>query len=167
MAKSILTSTFIRFRERLRGVAAGITHDDCEAEDILHDAFCKLWAAHIDIDNELSALRMSYAAVRNSAIDSFRRKRSHPTVPVEWVPEGSLPRQQDTDETDKKEICDMVLLTSRKILKEKYYRVFFMHDVEGLSYDEIASSLELSQENVRTILSRARKMIREYYRKNS
>lgn len=166
MANSLLTSTFIRFRDRLRGVAAGIIHDDTEADDVLHDAFCKLWTSARDISDEASALRLSYTTVRNSAIDSFRRQKSRPTVAVDNLADSPITDSDSDEQSEKEDLCCHLLELSRKILKEKHYRVFFMHDVENRSYPEIAETLELSQENVRAILSRARKTIREYYRKN-
>lgn len=166
MAKSPLTSVFTRFRERLHGLAAGIVKDDSEADDILHDVFCRLWAAHPDIENESSAFRISYTAVRNSAIDSLRRKRSHPIVPVDIIADSTQAGSFNVEEIEKRDMCRLLLSASRKILKENHYKIFIMHDVDNLSYDEISRRLELSPENVRTILSRARKTIREFYRKN-
>ena len=43
--------------------------------------------------------------------------------------------------------------------------MFELHDIKGLGYEEVAETLGMTQENVRVTLSRARKSIREIYRK--
>lgn len=165
MERSVLTSIFVRFRENLRGIAAGITGSRDEADDVLHDAFCKLWMNHRDIQTETDALRLSYTAVKHTAIDAVRVRKAHPTVSEELVTTMASDPNAVT-ENENKELCDALLSLSRKVLKDKYYQIFIMHDVENLSYPEIAENLGLTQENVRAYLSRARKTIREVYRNN-
>ncbi len=52
-----------------------------------------------------------------------------------------------------------------RVLKPEQYQIFIMHDVDDVSYPEIAERLGMTQSNVRQLLSRARKTIREEYRK--
>ncbi|MDE6061867.1 MAG: hypothetical protein K2G00_03800, partial [Duncaniella sp.] len=73
----ILTSTFITLRAKLRSIAGGIAGAD-EADDVIHDAFCRLWARHQAVGSETDAARLTYTAVRNSAIDSYRRRPANP-----------------------------------------------------------------------------------------
>lgn len=164
MATDILTSTFMAFRAKLRSVAAGIAGTD-EADDIIHDAFCRLWSRHPLIDDEKEALKLSYTAVRNSAIDSYRRSTSRPTVSIE---ESSYILETD-DETEtakeRQQTYEAVINLSRRILNERQFAVFELHDIKGLGYEEVAETLGMTQENVRVTLSRARKSIREIYRK--
>ncbi|WP_290376135.1 RNA polymerase sigma factor, partial [Muribaculum intestinale] len=58
-----------------------------------------------------------------------------------------------------------VLELSRRVLSERQFEIFTLHDIEGVGYEEIAVRLSMSQESVRMALSRARKAIRELYRK--
>ena len=46
-------------------------------------------------------------------------------------------------------------------LNEAQQKVFTMRDIECLEFNEIAFELGLSEENIRVILSRARKKLRE------
>ena len=165
MKTDILTSTFMRFRARLHGVAAGIAGHD-SAEDVLHDAFCRLWSRHPDIGDESEAIKLSYTAVRNSAIDLFRSTRAHPTVAMDDVNEQPTDEYEST-EKEKVATYNTVLRLSRQALNETQYTVFRLHDIEGVTYPEIAQSLGMTQENVRMTLSRARKAIRELYRKTN
>lgn len=155
----------MRFRDKLRGMAMGIVGSPETADDVLHDAFCRLWINHKAIESETEAVKITYTTVRNSAIDLQRRHLSHPTLSLEQVAELEEECEGDK-EKERSETYKAVLMLSRKVLNEKQQQIFFMHDVEGLSYSEIAERMNITQDNVRQILSRARKTIREIYRKN-
>ena len=88
------------FRAKLRSMAAGIAGSE-EADDIIHDAFCRLWSRHPIIEDETEALKLSYTAVRNSAIDSYRRSTSRPTVSIE--DSCHIIEQEDETETTRKD----------------------------------------------------------------
>lgn len=162
--QSVLTSTFIRWRNTLRRVASGIVGNDDDAEDVIHEAFCKLWEKRVEVENETSAFRLSYTAVRNSAIDAVRRSKVRPTIGLDSLPETS---GQDSGSEETMDTYNTVLAISRQALNERQYEIFRMHDIEGISYEEIAEELGMSQDNIRVILSRARKAIREIYRKRN
>lgn len=159
VSTDILTSTFQRLR--LRGIAAGIA-GDTDADDALHDAFCGLWARHRDVESSVEAIKLSYAAVRNSAIDLRRRAKSHPMV---YLDEGGYAAESpEYAERERRITYQAVLELSRRVLSERQFEIFNLHDIEGVGYEEIAMRLSMSQESVRMALSRARKAIRELYR---
>ncbi len=160
MKENILTSTFLRLRDRLKVVASAIARDPDEAEDILHDSFCKLWMNYRSIQDPTEVARVSYATVRNVAIDSRRRSRLHPSERLGEIPD--FPADTESEEIrEREETCRQALKTARRILKDRQYEVFILHDVENLPYPDIAERLDLTQENVRAILSRARRALRQ------
>lgn len=162
-----LTSTFIRFRARLRNVAAGIVGTD-EADDVIHDAFCRLWSRHEQVETEIEAMKLSYTAVRNSAIDTLRRANARPTVPIDESPRISDTVDSEGErQAEQRQTYDAVVRLARRHLNERQFEIFRLHDIEGLGYDEIASTLSMTPENVRVSLSRARKSIRELYRQQN
>lgn len=166
MNQPILTSTFIRFRDRLRRVAAGIVGNEEEAEDVIQDAFCRLWSRHPEVETEIHAIRLSVTTVKNSAIDALRRSNAHPNVAIETLSPGAEPTADDSSEAEERErTYEAVISLSRKVLTERQYEVFHLHDIEGIGYAEIAERIDATPEYVRVTLSRARKTIREIYRK--
>ena len=142
-------------RASLRAVAAGIAGND-SADDVLHDAFCRLWSRNKAVMSEIEARRLSYTAVRNMAIDSVRRVSSRPTVPLD---DAATSTDDDT--------YLAVLRISRQSLPPRQYEIFRLHDIDGLTYDEIAQMLSITNENVRMNLCRARKTIRHIYRQQN
>lgn len=161
VSTDILTSTFQRLRLRLRGIAAGIA-GDTDADDALHDAFCGLWARHRDVESSVEAMKLSYTAVRNSAIDLRRRAVSHPVVYLDE--DGYAAESSEYVDRERTLTYQAVLELSRRVLSNRQFEIFTLHDIEGIGYEEIAMRLSMSQESVRMALSRARKTIRELYR---
>lgn len=154
----------MNFRDRLRKIAADIAGPD-DADDVIHDAFCRLWSRHPLVEDSTHALRLSFTAVRHTAIDSYRHSHAHPTVPID-----ESPPPDDSDERHREEqraTYDAVIRISRKALSPRQFEIFSMHDIQGAGYDEIAETLGITPENVRMILSRSRKIIREIYRKQN
>lgn len=170
MRQEILTSAFITLRKRLQRFAARFVGNS-EAEDVVHDAFVKLWIQHPDIRDHITAAKLVYKSVRNSAIDNIRYKDSHPGDISETVEDPNYLNLSDEDEEtynpDPEMIRNSVIELSLKILNDRQSEVFRLHDLSGWDYDDIASHLQMSPENVRMTLSRARKAIREFYKQRS
>ncbi len=70
---------------------------------------------------------------------------------------GSITPYDHTEKTDMKNKVINIINT----LPEQQKMVIQMRDVEGLDYDEIAEVMEMSLNNVRVNLSRARKKVRD------
>ena len=166
MKSDILTYTFMRFRARLKGVAAGIAGSE-DAEDVIHDAFCRLWSRHPDVSNESEAIKLTYTAVRNLAIDRYRSASTRHTLNIDQCPETGIRPDDNLAAEERAETYETIVRLSRKLLDDTQYAIFRLHDIEGETYPDIAEELGMSPENVRMTLSRARKAIREYYRKTN
>lgn len=151
-------------RSKLRILASGIAGVDA-ADDAIHDAFCRLWSGHRMPADKTEAAKLAYVSVRNAAIDSFRRDRSHRTVDIDEA--AYTPETSGDETTNQDEIYKRVVTMSRTVLNERQYDIFRLHDIEGATYDEIAAEKSMTQENVRVTLSRARKILREVYRRTN
>lgn len=147
-------------RLQLRRMAGSILGNDDEAEDALHDAFCRLWTSYKDINSEADARRLSYTLVYNTSIDCLRRSKAHGGRKVELLNDI----EYEGEDKGYEEVYSEVVKLAMKCLNEKQLAVFRLHDLENRGYAEVAEILDMTQENVRMTLSRARKMIRELYR---
>lgn len=160
--QEFLTKVFTDWRGRLRSVASAIAGRE-DADDVVSEAFFRLWSRKEEVRNEREAIRLGYAAVRNGAIDSLRRAQTHPSVGIEEADYAARLSDVADEQRDRIETYEAVLSLSRKILNERQLKVFTLHDVEGRGYDEVASMLGMTEANVRMVLSRARRQIRLYY----
>ncbi len=160
MSTNAITDVFTVFRSRLRSLAARIAGDD-EADDVLHDAFCRLWERQPSVQQEEEALRLSTTVVKNTAIDAFRRSQTHSDVVLPDNIDSPADEPHDTEDT-----YAIVMRLSRRVLSPSQLRVFTLHDVNGLSYRETAVACGITEANARLILSRARRTIRNIYIEN-
>ena len=98
MSTNAITDVFTVFRSRLRSLAARIAGDD-EADDVLHDAFCRLWERQPSVQQEEEALRLSTTVVKNTAIDAFRRSQTHSDVVLPDNIDSPADEPHDTEDT--------------------------------------------------------------------
>ena len=151
----ILTETYQRIRQRLMARAGKMLTDADAAEDVLQDAFMRLWSRY-PVRSEREAEALLVRTVRNVSIDQLRRRK---TVPLA----GDLP-EEDVGESREKlfrrveEMVDRELTNLQRLIIRR-------HEYEGVTLEKIAEELGMQPPAVRMQLSRAWKTIREIYRK--
>lgn len=160
--KSVLTRVFSRLRPGLLAVAKGITHSDEDAEDVVQEAFYRLWSRKLEIDSESGASRLTVTAVRNAAIDIYRQRRKRvDTVDIEQVMDKGC---VSSDDAYGDEVYAEVKGLIDRHLPERMQAILRMRDYQGMEMSEIAKEMNMSEANVRMVLSRARRTVRNLYR---
>lgn len=94
----------------------------------------------------------------NVFLDEVRRRRRHPTEALPEDPERVLPMSPAADEPADR-LSDDVQGALRR-LPEDFRVVIVLCDVVGLTYEEIAESLEIPVGTVRSRLHRGRRILR-------
>ena len=96
--------------------------------------------------------------VKNISIDYQRQSSRHPSAQLSGTERIEADDGKETEERFKqiKQIIESQL-------NETQRRVLWMRDYEDYSYEDIAEELGTTETNVRKILSRARKAVREIY----
>jgi RNA polymerase sigma factor (sigma-70 family) len=156
------STTFTRhilpIRDKLYRFAFRLTGNTHEAEDVVQDVMEKL------LKNTETTPIQNWEAwcmtlVKNRSLSQNKYWSIRRTSDLQQVSE--LPSQQE-DHSKTTENQDLVALIRQKMqaLPEKQRLVFHLRDVEGLSYEEISTVLDLSLDQVKTNLHRARKMLR-------
>jgi RNA polymerase sigma factor (sigma-70 family) len=148
MTVDFLTKAFIRLRGR-RGTSS---------EDALQDAFCRLWGKKFV--SEVHAEAMLARTARNIAIDEYRKSSSRRTESIEG---RQVPAEEDSP-IEKEALFRKVEASINKELTPLQQEIVRLHEYAGLTYDDIASRLDMQPAAVRMQISRARKLIREKYR---
>lgn len=156
MKRDFLTTAF----ERIRGRMTRMGNDDDYADD-LQDAFCRLWSRRDSIADPEQAEGLLKVTVRNIHIDNLRHRGRYPSVNMEDA--GTI---SDTEvETDNaSELYNEIDGIIAEHLSERDRKILHLRDRYGWEFEEIAEHLNLTESNVRMILSRARKTVREIYR---
>ena len=163
MSDETLISTFERLRSRLLGLAARLLRDDEEAQDVLQDAFCKLWIHYRNVSSPKDIEALSMTTVRNLSISSLRHK-------IDTVELGSSLTADESDESQE-DSRDEKFNTVERLINEHLtplQRTILTHrEIGGKSIAEIAIEMKMEEPAVRMNLSRARKTIRELYKKTN
>jgi RNA polymerase sigma-70 factor (ECF subfamily) len=151
-------------------VALQILGNELDAEDVLQETYIKAFRALPEFEGRSSLTTWLYRIAVNEALMQVR-KRKPQTVSVE----ENTPFDADA-ESDGMEIVDFCCLPEGEMLSNESRRfldqaiqnlpanlrvVFVMRDLEGLSIQETAEALNLSENNVKTRLLRARLRLRQ------
>ena len=158
MAHDILTSTFMTLRQKLVRGAGRIVGAD-EADDILQDAFVRLWSRRDEITDRRHAEGLASVTVRNISIDRFRERGHRLTEELD----GKEAVEETDDTATLEETYSEVTAIIDSRLSERDRRIMYMRDRDGVGFDIIAAEFGLSEANVRMIVSRARTTIRNIY----
>ncbi|MEL7589533.1 MAG: RNA polymerase sigma-70 factor [Prolixibacteraceae bacterium] len=159
---------FHRTFARLHDFALKITRDDAIAEDILQDAFIKLWSRKDQIEN-INIEAYLFRLVRNQCLDYVRLVSviSEKTIQLE-----SASRYEELYRIDfiRDEpyllICEELKSEIEKTinsLPERCREVFILSRIEGLKNREIAEKLQINIKNVERHLARALKTFTEKF----
>ena len=151
----ILTETYQRIRLRLKAGAGRLLADADAAEDALQDAFVRLWGRY-EVRSGREAEALLTRTVRNVSIDQLRKRK---TVPLSGdLPEEDVGENREALFRRVEEMVDTELTDLQRLIVRR-------HEYEGLTLERIAEELGMQPPAVRMQLSRARKTIREQYRK--
>lgn len=156
MGHDILTSSFLNLRSKLHYIALKYLSNDEDAKDALQDTWLKLKSkGNISDDNE--AKNKLVCALRNVCIDKLRKAK------MQSIEDSRTSKLlYYTMETE--DIKNLENLLS-KGLSPLQQQIFNLVTHEGYDYELIAEELSMSVEAVRMNMSRARKKIREHYKR--
>ena len=155
-----------RHNQRLYRVARAILRDDAEAEDVMQDAYVRAYQNLASFQGRAKFVTwLTRIAVHEALTRSRRRLRFQALDPsdesngeIMQSPPSSTrsPEQQAYD----RELA-AVLEKAVSSLSEDHRLVFVLRDVEGMTTEETAHSLNLTEENVKVRLHRARAGLRK------
>jgi RNA polymerase sigma factor (sigma-70 family) len=144
-----LTETIGREQGRLRNFIRRRVDDESDAEDILQDVFYELVEAYRSMKTIEQVGAWLYRVARNRIIDRFRKKKPEPSSAAgEADDEGgdSLSLEEllpSPDAGPEASYARSILLEELDAaldeLPEEQREVFVAHEIEGLSFKEIAA----------------------------
>ena len=139
------------------GIARRMLGDDSEAEDVTQEAFLKLWrlGAGLKIDQNGVGPWLR-RVVSNLAIDRIRSKRR--VTVTDEVPEVPEAPSQLKD-LEGEELAARVDLALQELPERQRLALTLFH-FEGLSQREVATSMDISDEAVESLLARARRKLK-------
>ncbi len=159
-----LRSHVLPHRDRLYRLALGITLHTAEAEDVVQETMIRAWERR----GEWPAIRdmASWLAqiCRNIALDKVRKTANNPTL-TSVSPATSKPVEHRSDEDleanlEAKDTLNHILQLAT-LLPPPQHDILRLRDIEGYTYREIAQQLQITEDQVRVYLHRARTRLRQ------
>lgn len=136
-----------------------MVNDSMEAEDVMQDAFLSAFKNIHTYKEEVSFGAWLKKIVVNRSLDVLKKRK----LDLEPIDERktSISEEDENDELD--DIAQRVAEVKQVIaeLPENYRILITLYLVEGYDHDEISEITGMSNANVRTTYSRARKKLQE------
>jgi RNA polymerase sigma-70 factor (ECF subfamily) len=164
-----------RYQGRAYRLALRVLRDEEAAKDAVQDAFVKAFSALGRFEGRSSFFTWFYRLVMNQCLDARRRDKSGREVAFEegggqeLVPESSF---ELVPEVDGVSFAPAASLMRKELLEHLARAVdrlppaaretLLLREVEGLSYSEIASALEIPKGTVMSRLHYARKQLQKW-----
>jgi len=155
---SLAQKTFYeKFAGKMMGVCLRYAKDYDEAQDIMQDAFIKIFGKLADYEKKGSLEGWVRRIVVNTALDSYRKNKKHQqnvaVDSVDYLLENKTFIIEELNAND--------LLAVIKTIPAGYQMVFNLFAIEGYSHKEIAEKLNITESTSKSQYSRARKLLRE------
>ena len=152
-----------RHNQRLFRTVRAVLRDDAEVEDAVQQAYIAAYRALADFRGDAKfstwitriALREAFGRIRKR--DRFREVKDVLGTAVAMA-EPSARTPEEAAQT-----AELARVLERAIdaLPEQYRIVLILRDVQQLDTEETAAALDISEENVRVRLHRARALVRD------
>ena len=139
------------FSDGLYRFALKLSKDESSAQDLVQDAYEKIWIKKETIQAE-KVKSYLFRTVYNKFLDG--KKKNRVIHLDEYVTDPAI--HQET--SDLKEILNQALAQ----LPEQQKSAILLRDYEGYSYEEIGEILELNASQVKVYIYRARKKLQKY-----
>lgn len=152
--------TVLPLRQKMLNFSRRLVEDAADAEDVVQEAFIKLWYIREKLDAYHSVEALAMQVTKNLSLDKIklRKPQGSDLESVTLISEAVSPDEQ-LEQKDAAE-CIRCLIAQLPTLQQTIIR---MKDIEGYELAEIAEITATPVENVRVNLSRARKRIREQF----
>jgi RNA polymerase sigma factor (sigma-70 family) len=156
------------FASHIYNVAFKIVQRNEDAEEIAQDVFIKLFQSIDSFDGSCSLKTWVYRIAVNKSLDALRmRKRkivwkvfSHVFNGEDKEKDIAIDFEHPGIQMEQKEESKIIFTAIEK-LPERQKAVFVLYQFEDMSYKEIAETMQLSVSAVDSLMSRAKKQLRD------
>jgi RNA polymerase sigma-70 factor (ECF subfamily) len=155
-----------RYNQRLYRVARAILRNDGEAEDVMQDAYVR---AYEHLDQFAGRAKFSTWLTRIAVHEALARQRrgnryqelepmsESDRDPMDGFASMALTPEEQVSNSEIRSLLEKAV----ESLPDAYRTVFVLRDIEEMSTTDTANALEISEENVKVRLHRARALLRK------
>ena len=162
MEASAFKKMFLPAHRRLFAMALRLTGSPEEAEDLVQETYLRLWTKRFELKDMDRPEGFAVTTLRNIFIDSTRKNK-----PLTCDIGYDAMRKGTDEDTEKHLVAAEAHHTVMRLidsLPEKQRQVMVMRDVNDMDYDDICRQTGIPPSTVRSLISRARKFVRDQFR---
>lgn len=163
MKKISFRNDVLPLKDKLYRLALRITLDTAESEDIVQDTLIRVWNKREELAQVENIEAYSLTICRNMALDCSSKKENQNLSLDDALPAIDSASSPSELLVSRERLSWVQRLFNR--LPEKQRSVMQLRDIEGKSYKEIAAIMEISEDQVKVTLFRARQTIRTQFEK--
>ena len=156
MTHEQFTAKYLPLGGKMYALAYNMLHNRDEARDCMQDVYSELWSMRDTIDPDKPPLPLVLTMVRNKCLDRLKSKQETADEDMsEMIADCSTEKQiEAASELN-------VILQMIEQLPPNQQTVLRLRTIDGLEIEQIQELTRFSRENIYTLLSRARKTLRE------
>lgn len=146
-----------QYYKAMFNTAFRIVNDRFEAEDIMQESFLAAFTKLDSFSGNVTFGAWLKRIVINNSLTALKKNKRLETVSLEKV----TVKAQNEEKQDYSLISAKEILKQVSKLKNNYKVAITLHLIEGYDYEEIAQIMEITYENSRTTVSRAKNKLRQ------
>lgn len=155
---------YLPYQRKLYNIAFRLLENSFDAEDIVQEAYIKLWDKRKDLRHVENRESYCMVLIKNLCLDFIRTNKRYtqrrPSDEIIVVDDVQLPEQIDArDEAE-------YVKTLINLLPEQQKKVLLLKHYDGYSNEEIEEITGFSDVHIRVLLSRGRKKMKELFTRN-
>ena len=163
MPASLFKQLLLPLYPRLQRVALRLLGNAEDAEDIVQEVYMKLWSKRDALPDVQDVEAYCVTLTKNMCIDRLRIAEAD-KADVDEVPTMLVATDDVEAQVERRDAVEQVKQII-ETLPEHQQQVITLRDMEDCSFEEIVEQTGLTAVNIRMLLSRARRTIRERFKK--
>ena len=150
---------YYNYHDQVRKFICCLVKDEWIAEDLVQETFIKVQQNLNDLKDQARLSSWIFRIAHNQCLDYFRKSKTHCEKPVERIDKNLFiaPSVQQKMEQQQMSSCVQDQL---RLLPESLRTTIILFEIMEFKLREIAEILDISVENVKVRLHRARKQLR-------
>ena len=156
MTHEQFTQIYLPFSGKMYALAYNLLRNRDEARDCVQDAYAELWNKRDTIEPDKPPLALVLTMVRNNCLDRLKTRN---TKADDEILETLLDHNTE-NQIDAASDLNAVIQLIDKLPRDQQL-VLRLRTIDGLEIEQIQELTHFSRENIYTLLSRARKSLKE------
>ena len=158
MSHEEFSNMYLPFSSKMYALAYNILRNSDEARDCVQDVYAELWQRRNSIDRDKSPLPLVLTMIRNNCFDKLKGKHTENNDLADILLDNKTEDSINASST----LTEVMKMIS--ILPKDQQTVLRLRTIDGLEIQQIEEITHFSRENIYTLLSRARKTLRDNFK---